>query len=257
MSPKSPAPSSELRSPVVHPDALAIGATITLDAFAMKKLALRETNVKEAFTLVDREGSFFRASLKASSGETGTAIVYEKMGGSTESPLEITLVCAVLSRQRMIPVVQKATELGVVRVVPVLTDHSVKPAELEKEKPWAWFAQAVRATRQCRRASLPEVLAPVSLDTALAAPYWKTAGARYILDDRVDGHEDPLASGPGAGGLVLAIGPEGGFSDFERKKLLAAQALPLVLGRRILRAETAVYAGLAVVQHRLGDLRAH
>lgn len=257
MPPKSPAPSPELRSPVVHSSTLASGATITLDALAMKKLALREINVKEAFTLVDREGSFFRASLKSASGDSGTALVYEKMSGSTESPLDVTLVCAVLSRQRMIPVVQKATELGVVRVVPVLTDHSVKPAELEKEKPWAWFAQAVRATRQCRRASLPEVLPPLSLDAALEAPYWKNAGARYILDDRVDGHDDPLAAGPGAGGLVLAIGPEGGFSDAERKKLLASHALPLVLGTRILRAETAVYAGLAVVQHRLGDLRAH
>jgi 16S rRNA (uracil1498-N3)-methyltransferase len=242
---------------VVHPATLVLGATITLDTPAMKKLALREVNVKEAFTLVDREGSFFRASLKSASGDSGTALVYEKMNGSTESPLDITLVCAVLSRQRMIPVVQKATELGVVRVVPVLTDHSVKPAELEKEKPWAWFAQAVRATRQCRRASLPEVLSPVSLDAALEAPYWKSAGTRYLLDDRIDGPGDPLASGPKSGGLVLVVGPEGGFSDAERKKLLAEGGLPLVLGTRVLRAETAVYAALAVVQHRLGDLRAH
>jgi 16S rRNA (uracil1498-N3)-methyltransferase len=99
---------------------------------------------------------------------------------------------------------------------------------------------------------------------ALAAPFWTEAHARFVLDDRSKVAVDPLASaasgsgGPGEGGIdvALAIGPEGGWSDADREALAAAGAQTLVLGSRVLRAETAVFAGLSVLQHRLGDLHA-
>jgi 16S rRNA (uracil1498-N3)-methyltransferase len=245
------APPPELLSPIRHADAIAVGVTIELDDLARRKLVAREINVKEAFTIVDRDGAFFRASLKA----PGSALVYERMSGSTESPARITLVCAVLARQRMIPVVQKATELGCVRIVPVLSDHAVKRGELDKEKPWAWPAQALRAARQCRRASVPEVLPVTPLDAALGAAWFRDARARFVLDDRAPGAAEPFAGAPEPGDYVLVVGPEGGWSDAERARLSATGATPLSLGTRVLRAETAVYAGLTVLQHRLGDLR--
>lgn len=250
-----PAPAPELLAPLVHERALAEGMAIELGERHMKKLAVREINVKEAFTIVDRDGAFFRASLKRASATAGEAIVYERMAGSTESPARITLVCAVLSRQRMITVVQKATELGCVRVVPVLSEHAVKPNELEKEKPWAWPGQALRAARQCRRASVPEVLRPAPLDAALGAAYWRSALVRFVLDDRASHDGDPFVTPVGEGDYALAVGPEGGWSDAERARLDESGARPLALGTRVLRAETAVYAGLAILQHRLGDLR--
>lgn len=103
---------------------------------------------------------------------------------------------------------------------------------------------------------MPEVLAATPLQIALAASYWKDARARFSMDDR-DGRkrEDPFAQTAASGDYVLAVGPEGGWSDTERHKLEQAGARPLSLGARVLRAETAVFAGLAILQHRLGDLR--
>ncbi len=240
----------ELLVPLVHPRTLAVGETIALEDQHVRQLAVREINVKETFTIVDAAGVSFRASLTSAR----EASVFERMRSTTESPARITLVCAVLARQRMITVVQKATELGCVRVVPVQSVHSVQSADLEKEKPWAWPGQALRASRQCRRASVPEVLGVTPLRAALAAEYWKNATARYMLDDR-DGARDPFAAAPSSGDYVLAVGPEGGWSDAERAQLEKAGAVSLSLGSRVLRAETAVYAGLTILQHRLGDLR--
>lgn len=246
-------PPAEWLAPIRVDTRAILDEPITLGAAQMKQILFREINVKEAFTLVDADGGYFRASLKEATAESGRAIVYEKMTGSTESRARITLVCAVLARQRMLVVIQKATELGCVRIVPVQTDHSVKPADIEKEKPWAWPGQAIKACRQCRRASVPEVLSVTPLAAALAAPYWTKANARFWLDDHAKG-TDPFSGQPETGDYVLAVGPEGGFSDRERA-LLAKEANAVPLGARILRAETAVFAGLSILQHRLGDLR--
>lgn len=249
-----------LRAPILATRPLAVGDALSLDEHQMRQLELREVNVKEAFTVVDERGGFFRASLKAADKTSGGAVVYEQMARSTESPARITLLCAVLGRQRMLMVVQKATELGCVRVVPVLSEHAVQSRDLEKEKPWAWPGQAIRACRQCRRASVPEVLKATTLDAALAAAYWRDARARFVLDDRAAGdRKDPFAAPATATATscdyVLAVGPEGGWSAPERERLDAGGALELALGGRVLRAETAAYAGLALLQHRLGDMR--
>ena len=240
---------TKLLDPIRHAAPLALGQTLTLDEAALAGLAFREVNVSEAFTLVDSKGKFFRASLKS---ETH-ALVYEAFAGSPESPARITLFCAVLGRQRMIQVTQKAAELGCVAMVPVLTQHSVQrgPA-LEKEKPWAWRGQSVKGSRQCRRASVMRVAEPTTLRDALALLVWKDAKARFFLDDRSEGARALAETGPAE--YVLFVGPEGGFSDDERAILLERGALPLRLGNRVLRAETAVFAGLTVLQHRLGDM---
>ncbi len=248
-----PKATAELRAPVRVGRPVAVDDVVALDAAAAAQLAFREVNPKEAFTLVDATGAFFRASLKSLGPSGGEALVYEAMRGSPESPAAITLVCAVLARQRMIAVVQKAAELGCVRIAPVLSDHAVKKTDLDKEKPWAWPGQAIKGARQCRRATVPEVLDVTPLGHALDAPFWRSARARFTLDDRAPAGVDPFA-GPRGGELVLAIGPEGGWSDAERARLAEAGAIPVALGARVLRAETAVFAGLAVVQHRLGDL---
>ncbi|MFO0669125.1 MAG: RsmE family RNA methyltransferase [Polyangiaceae bacterium] len=239
--------------------ALTKDQAFVLDRDAMAALAFREVKVKEAFTVVDGRGHTFRASLRRQSAESGEAIAYEELASSPESPARITLVCAVLSRQRMLVVVQKATELGAVRVVPVFTDHSVKPGDLSHEKPWAWLGQAKKGARQCRRAVVPEVWKTAPLEEILGAEVFREADARFALDDRALGSPrlpfpDP-AEAPRTRDLVLVVGPEGGFSDRERALLAAHDVTALALGARVLRAETAVFAGLSVLQHRFGDLR--
>src|SRR4051812_42001337 len=107
--------SPHLRAPIRVETTLAVGDRVDLGEGDLAKLAFREINVKEAFTLVDGTGAFFRASLKGATTTSGDAVVYERMPASTESNARVTLVCAVLGRQRMLPVIQKATELGCVR----------------------------------------------------------------------------------------------------------------------------------------------
>ncbi len=244
---------SPLLDPIRHAGSLSLGQSITLDDAAIAGLAFREVNVSEAFTVVDEEGQFFRASLKA----PDQALVYESFAVAPESPARITLFCAVLGRQRMILVTQKAAELGCDAMVPVISQHSVQrgPA-LEKEKPWAWRGQSLKGSRQCRRGSVMQVTEPADLQAALAMPAWTEANARFFLDDRSDAEAvklDELRASSGR--YALMVGPEGGLSDPERALLLAAKGKPLRFGGRVLRAETAVFAGLAVLQHRLGDMR--
>jgi len=250
--------SPSLNAPLRHATPLAEDDRIVLDAFQVRALRHREIREKEAFTIVDRAGDFFRASLKVLKKGGGEAQVYERMAGSTESPAEITLLCAVLARQRMLVVVQKATELGAMRIVPVLSERSVPREGLDHEKAHAWPKQALRAARQCRRASLPEVREPIELASILDDECFTGADLRVYLDDRPSDERalDDAAPGADRAGrrIVFAVGPEGGWSDEERAMLSAAGAHPLRLGGRVLRAETAVFAGLTLLQHAYGDM---
>jgi 16S rRNA (uracil1498-N3)-methyltransferase len=171
------------------------------------------------------------------------------MNRSPEPTIEITLACALLARQRMHFVVQKATELGVLRIVPLLTDHSVPADGLAQEQAHAWAGHIARAARQCRRASLPGLLSPMTLDLFLESKIFTAADRHLFLDDR--GESAPLQSAAPKH-IILLVGPEGGFSDTERAKL-AHKARPWILGGRILRAETAVVVGLSAVQLKWGD----
>ena len=98
--------------PIAIPLPLTVGQEFDLGVQAVAALRLREVNVKEAFTLHDASGVYFRATLLACAPAGARAMAYERMPESPESPARITLACAVLARQRMMTVVQKATELG-------------------------------------------------------------------------------------------------------------------------------------------------
>jgi 16S rRNA (uracil1498-N3)-methyltransferase len=244
---------SGVNDPLVHSELLVPGQRISLDTAHAERLRFREINPKEAFTLVDKDGRFFRASLIELSKNGGEALVYEAMALSPESPARITLFCAVLARQRMLLVIQKATELGVVRIVPVVSERSVQWDGLAHEKCHAWPGQALKASRQCRRASVPEVRVAVSLPAALDDASFTTANRRFYLDDASAGRDAP-SPGRTTTDLALAVGPEGGWSDAERALLGARNAAPVRFGGRVLRAETAVLVGIAWLQHTYGDL---
>lgn len=230
---------------------LELGATFHFDEEMARRLLRREVNPKEAFTVKDSTGVYFRASLKELRVNGGIAVAYEKLEVSPEPVVEITLACAVLARQRMIFVAQKATELGVARIVPLLTEHSVPARGLEHEKAHAWPGQIIRAAKQCRRSSLPELRAPMTLDAFLSSPLMAEAQLRLCLDN-VGGQAPPPVDNPKK--IVLFVGPEGGFSDVERKKM-EGKARSWILGGRVLRAETAVLVGLSAVHLTWGDFR--
>jgi 16S rRNA (uracil1498-N3)-methyltransferase len=238
--------------PVIDIPGLTMGSTVSFDSDIARRLMRRDVHPKEAFTARDDGSAFWRVSVKELGPAGGTGVPYERMAVSPEATLEITLACAVLGRQRMLFVVQKATELGVARIVPLITEYSVPPRDFSHEKAHAWPGQIIRAAKQCRRGSLPELLAPVALASFIESPVMTQADGCLVLDN---------AGGPSCGiegnprRVVLLIGPEGGFSDAERTQL-DGKAKTWTLGGRVLRAETAVLVGLSAVQLLWGDYRA-
>jgi 16S rRNA (uracil1498-N3)-methyltransferase len=252
--PQPPAPARYAApgdEPLAVPTPLTLDQPFRFDRGLAKRLRMREVNATEAFTVRDPSGTYCRASVKEYDAKGGTAVAYERMSRSPEPTLDLTLACAVLARQRMHTVVQKATELGARRIVPLLTDHSVPADAIDHEQAHAWAGHVSRAAKQCRRSSLPHLLAPIALDAFLASPLLATIDLRLFLDDRSDPSPAP-AKPPRR--IVLLVGPEGGFSDVERHRL-AAHARPWVLGGRVLRAETAVLVGLTAVHMTWGDFR--
>src|SRR6266850_2409103 len=202
--------------PLAVASRLTLEKPFRLDRDLVQRLRRREVNAKEAFTIRDASGVYFRASLKERDDRGGMALPYERMERSPEPAIDISLACAVLARQRMHFVVQKATELGVGRIVPLLTDHSVPLEGLAQEQAHAWSGHIARAAKQCRRASLPQLLSPMPLEMFLASKVFAAADQCLFLDDRSE--PAPLdAEAPQR--VILLVGPEGGFSDAERAML--------------------------------------
>lgn len=226
---------------------------VTLDAANAARLRYRGVNVKEAFTLRDGGGRYFRAALRSCGEGAATALPYEAMEADPESPLRVTLFNAVPQRQRMLWVVQKAAELGAYAVQPVFTVRSVQADGLAHEKAHAWPGQAIKGARQCRRAIVPEVMRALPLAEALATPAWTGASLRVVIDDRAEAADVASAGAPTS--VALMVGPEGGFNAQEREMMRAAGAAMWRLGGRVMRAETASIAGLVVLQQLYGDLR--
>ncbi len=237
--------------PITIPCQVSLQELFQFDKDVARRLVSRGINPKEAFTLRDLSGCYFRASLKDLHAGGGAALAYERMQQTPEPTIEITLACAVLARQRMIFVMQKATELGVTRIAPLLTDYSVPAEGLEHEKASSWPNQLVRATKQCRRGSLPQLLPPLSLDTFLNSKAVTDSDLCIVLDDH---SKQSATDETSPRRVVLLVGPEGGFSDRERT-LLLTRAQALSFGGRILRAETAVIVGLTALQIYWGDYR--
>ncbi len=236
-------------APLTIATRLTLQEPFRIDRSLVKRLQRREVNPKEAFTIRDGSAAWFRASFKECDAASGLAVPYEHMSRSPEPIIDVTLACAVLARQRMNFVMQKATELGAMRIVPLLTDYSVRQEGLEQEQAHAWPGQVTRAAKQCRRGSLPQVLPPTPLGSFLASTLFVAADLRLFLDDRSE--SAPHSTSPPRH-IVLLVGPEGGFSDAERG-MLAGRACPWVLGGRVLRAETAVIVGLTAVHMTWGD----
>lgn len=169
-----------------------------------------------------------------------------------ESPLTITLLQGVARGERMDLIVQKATELGVTRIVPVLADRSIVKvdAKQRERKLEHWQSIAISACEQCGRNRVPEVNAPVALGDAIAA--LPEGSLRCLL--AADGGESLAAAARGVTNFVLLIGPEGGLADNERQFARANGFAAYRMGPRILRTETAGLAALATLQAVAGDL---
>lgn len=202
----------------------------------------------EAVLLFNGRDGEWRARI-ASLAKAGAALVPEHRTRPQAPEPDLWLLAAPLKKDRTDLVVEKAAELGVSRLWPVFTRRT-NAGRVNGERLRAHLAEAAE---QCERLTLPELAEPAPLDKVLAA--WPDGRVLLFLDE--SGGGPPLAQvlaelGPAP--LALLVGPEGGFDDQERR-LIAAKpfARAVGLGPRILRAETAAIAALAVVQALAGD----
>jgi 16S rRNA (uracil1498-N3)-methyltransferase len=162
---------------------------------------------------------------------------------------DFELCAALLKKDRFDMVLEKATELGVRRIRPVLARRCV-PDRLNPERA---LAIVVEAAEQCARTALPELHEPVKLDALLRG--WSTDRTLFFADE-LGGEPAAEAFAASSGPASLLIGPEGGFEDAEREAVRSlAQAHPISLGPRILRGETAAIAGTALWMATAGDWR--
>jgi len=203
--------------------------------------------------LFDGSGDEYEAELASLAKRQVTARVLESAAAEDrESPLRITLAQGIARGEKMDWILQKATELGVACIVPVVTDRTeVKlDAERAERRVAHWEAVVASACEQCGRSRLPEVREPVKL-ADWAASLDESAGLRLALDPAGERAPRDL---PASTRATLAVGPEGGLSAHDLATLRAAGFHGLRLGPRILRTETAGLAALAAMQALLGDL---
>ena len=180
-------------------------------------------------------------------GKRDIALIPETLLRVREDVPDFTLIAALLKKAHFDLVLEKATELGVRCIQPVLTRRCVAD-KLNLERAAAIITEAAE---QCARTALPELAAPVKLDTLLRE--WPMGTALFFADENGG---DPAASAFAAhsGPTALLIGPEGGFDDAERAAIRAHPAARAIsLGPRILRGETAAIAGTALWMALRGD----
>jgi len=231
-----------------------VNSTVELDAEKARYLSrVLRLRVGDAVSVFDGQGAEYTTTITAVGKSSATLRVDEETATKTESRLRVHLVQGISRGERMDFVVQKATELGVKRISPVLTEFGVvklDAARAEKRREH-WQKVAASACEQCGRVRLPLI------DTPIPLKHWFADKPKQVDTEIIlkPGATTPLAriDGPKTEVCVL-IGPEGGFSDSEFEDAAIAGFDPVSLGPRVLRTETAAVATLAVLQCLWGDL---
>jgi len=161
---------------------------------------------------------------------------------------DIWLLFAPVKKDNTDFIIQKATELGVRKIIPVITRYTIS----ERVKTERFEMQAIEASEQCRRTDIPEISDAVKLEDVLKN--WDPSRTLYYMDETLNGEAVGKAFASASAPCAVLVGPEGGFSESELQTLRKASfAKGVCLGPRILRAETAVVAALSCWQALSGD----
>lgn len=238
----------------VHvPGPLAAGERCRIEGETANHIArVLRLGVGAALGVFDGVGGEYSGRIEAvRKGEVLVALG-QRREGLAESPLRLTLAQGVSRGERMDWVVQKSVELGVTRIVPVLTERSVVRLDgaQARSKQCHWQRIAVAACEQSGRSRVPQVDVPLALAAFLAA--LPATGLKILPSPH---GTTGLAALPCAAPEVLVlIGPEGGLGELEGRAAQARGFQPVRLGPRVLRTETAAVVTLALLQQRFGDL---
>ena len=238
----------------VHvPEPLAHGRRQTIEGDAANHIT-RVLRLKpgDPLILFDGRGGEHTARIEVFHKDTVIVAVGDRSTATRESALTLTLAQGVSRGERMDWVVQKATGLGVTRIVPVLTERTVVKldAKQSERKVAHWRGIAVAACEQSGRDRIPDIATPVDLHELLRGI--DSRATRALLSPSGTQRVNDLK--PSQAGIVVLIGPEGGLAENEHHAAETAGFLPVSLGPRVLRTETAAVAALTLLQHQFGDL---
>jgi 16S rRNA (uracil1498-N3)-methyltransferase len=229
---------------------LPLGTEIRLPDRAAHHLSVLRLGRGAAITLFDGQGGEFTAELTRVSSKDARARVLSKVALERESPLSISLAQCVSGGDRMDTALQKSTELGVRKIVPVLSERSVVRLSGDRaEKRLAhWRSVVIAACEQCGRNHIPGISDITDISDFLEQP--GGPGVRLLLSPDASTALRQLSP---ALDVVLLIGPEGGLTASEREAAGRAGFVPVRFGPRILRTETAPLAAIAAMQALWGD----
>ncbi len=197
--------------------------------------------------IFDGQGSAHQATLEDST----QVVIGQRLNDETESPLQIHLIQAISRGERMDHVIQKAVELGVCKITPVLTRRCMVKLKGERavKRLQHWQGIAISACEQCGRNQLPVLNAITTFDTALSEP---GNNLKLVLDPTGQNTLSNLA--PPGDRVTLLIGPEGGLTGEEIQQAHQSGFVRLRMGPRVLRTESAAVAALSALQTLWGDL---
>ena len=214
----------------------------------MRVLRAREG---DALTLFDGRGGEYGARVVGFRKDSVQVEVQEHRVVERESALDLTLAQGISRGERMDWVMQKATELGVTRIIPVITERTmVKLDERQSERKIEhWRAIVIAACEQSGRNRVPEVTAPCAYHEVVRK--LDPGATRVLLSPTGTLRARDLAE---AQHIAMLIGPEGGLSDNEQEAAVAAGFQQVRMGPRVLRTETAAIAALTILQHDFGDI---
>ncbi|HEX8948706.1 MAG TPA: 16S rRNA (uracil(1498)-N(3))-methyltransferase [Dissulfurispiraceae bacterium] len=207
----------------------------------------------DAIAVIDGRGRAYNARIAEIEKKDVYVDIVREVPADLESPARLVLCQGILKGEKMDLVIQKATELGVKGITPLVTDRCLV-RETRKTKRWAKIAE--EAAEQCGRALIPEIHEPATLHAWLesrgSSPirglvFWEEGG--LPLSEAIR----KIGSVPADSPFHLLVGPEGGLASEEVERAVAHGFIRATLGKRILRAETAAIVSVALVQFLLGE----
>jgi 16S rRNA (uracil1498-N3)-methyltransferase len=226
----------------------AMGDVVTLTGDEARHARVRRVAVGEAVALFDEAGHSCVGEVTGVTRDGVTVrVTTVNAPNAAESQLDLTLAIGLLKADKLDWVIEKATELGVARVQPFASAHTLAQPSAGRQARWQQIARS--AAKQCGRSIVPAIAPPCDFADVLTA-----AATRLLLAEH--GETVPLAAVDATSStpLVLIVGAEGGFASAELDDARAAGVHLITLGPRILRAETAAIAAIALCQSRWGDL---
>jgi 16S rRNA (uracil1498-N3)-methyltransferase len=220
----------------------------------LEALRFQGGRIGSLITLTDSEGNDFRGRVLRISEKEALIFPFEVFQLPVESPLEVILLQALPEKERMELIIQKATELGVSTIVPFKSERSISLEEREskQKKAHRWQAIAVKAVQQSRRAKVPRIEPYCSFQDAF--DFCGKGGLKILLWEKRGKSLRKILRKNHPQKIFAAVGPEGGFTTGEVELAKDKGFIPIKLGQRILRTETAAITLLAILQYELGDL---